>query len=257
MRTSQGDNGGGRAGRRGGGFTLIELLVVVAVISLLVGILVPVVQVAINRAEGVKTAARLAELGGGCYSFRQETGYYPGQADYDQLTGSSGTYTGSQVLAKCLFGGTYAELVNPGVAPPTSAEHAPVQAGDVDKFSSDGSTWAARHTPRMGTVLDRASEPMAVLYYPYRLNVTSGHYKYDDNAVYVEAHDVYVEYKALKEKDASYSTSQYHTDMVNYFNGSNVTSSSVDTARNAGGFILVAAGSDRVYFSGDDPMYPD
>ena len=56
------------------GFTLIELLVVIAVISLLLGILVPVVSMAGRRTENFRAAARVSELGLACLMYQKEAG---------------------------------------------------------------------------------------------------------------------------------------------------------------------------------------
>ncbi len=252
---------------RGVGFTLIELLVVVSIISLLVGILVPVVTSVIAAADLARTKARMVSLSTGCYAFKDATGYFPGQEAFAQLTGSdpAGPYTGSQVLAACLFGCAFADLNNPAKPPPISGDYAPVKVGDLDKFDTDGDgTWAPRYytgSPlRMNTVLDRASDAMAVLYYPYRMNADPGAisnvYKYNDNSVYVDTTALWNDYKAAKDKDASYSLDNYKTDMRAYFAGTNVAESNVGGARNAGGFLMIAAGKSRLYFSGDDVIFP-
>lgn len=62
---------------RASGFTLIELLTVVAIISLLIGLLIPAVQSARDQARAAATRAKLASIGDGCEMFRGEQGRYP------------------------------------------------------------------------------------------------------------------------------------------------------------------------------------
>ena len=92
----------------GAAFTLIELLVVIAIISLLVGILVPVVSMAVRKAEDARCRARVHELADACNQYHFEHEYYPGQQYPSQLKGGDaldkfGPYTGSQWLARTLF----------------------------------------------------------------------------------------------------------------------------------------------------------
>jgi len=249
------------ARERAVGFTLVELLVVVAVISLLVGILVPVVTTVIDAAEARRTQARVVELAGACYVYRDQTGYFPGQANHNQLAGSGGAYTGSQVLASCLFNCSLSDLGSSSVAPPVSGDYAPIKVGDLDK-SSGGGGWTAPHTGIMGTVLDRASEPMAILYYPYRMNVSSSAvdqvYKYNDNAAYINKDGLRRDYCAVTGKDPnSFSMSAYNTEMSNAFHGSSFGASKAGAARSSGAFLMAAPGKDRVYFTGDDLIYPE
>ncbi len=240
------------SGRRGSGaFTLVELLVVVAVIGLLVSILVPVVQTVLASASAARTRARVIELATGCYNYKKERDYYPGQDTYAQL----GPLTGSQLLAACLFEYPFADVSNSSRPPPVSGKYAPMRAGDLDKFKS-GSSYQATYTGKLTSILDRAEDPMAILYYPYRIHVTSDEvkerYKYSDNSWYVDR--VYSEYVAAKDK-TSYSLQQYRTDMQEAFYGFSTTA--VGTVRGEGAFLLIAAGKDRLYFTGDDIRYPD
>jgi len=244
---------------RSKGFTLVELLVVIAVISLLVGIIVPVVGTALDAAEVARSSAWIKDLSVGCTNYKIENRFYPGQEDFAQLKGSGGDYTGSQLLAVKLFGGSYADLSNPSKAPPMAGEGISVKAKDIDKFSSGGS-WGPRYSGVIGSVLDRFSEPAAVLYYPCRYidsNVASDLYKYADNSTYIETNAMYEEYKSALGKDNSYSYGQYVSDMQSGFSGSGVTGSEAGSVRNKGVFVMIGAGKDRVYMSGDDIMFPN
>ena len=144
------------------GFTLVELLVVIAIIGLLMMILVPAVQTARLQAEVTRTRSRVTELAGACDLYHKDTGYYPGQHEPDQLTGNSGgTYTGSQYLAKVL-------LVHGG---------AEFDSGDFLDTGPDDDLNTG------GTISDRTSKGMAILYFPARLAETGlDQFKREDNS---------------------------------------------------------------------------
>jgi prepilin-type N-terminal cleavage/methylation domain-containing protein len=144
------------------GFTLVELLVVIAIIGLLLMILVPTVQTARLQAEVSKTRARVNELAGACDLYHKDTGYYPGQNEPAELRGSTpaGTYSGSQYLAKVL-------LVHGG-AEFTSGDF--LDDGPDDDLSTGG------------TISDRTSKNLPILYYPARLAETAlVQFKFADN----------------------------------------------------------------------------
>ena len=111
MKAAQGHFGrrlhAGRRPRRGA-FTLVELLTVVVIIALLAAILLPTVVSAIRAACLVKTRTRVGSLSTACELYKRDHSLYPGQAVLTDaargLTGSGGPYTGSQVLAACVYG---------------------------------------------------------------------------------------------------------------------------------------------------------
>lgn len=59
------------------GFTLVELLTVIAIISLLIGILVPSLNAARNQAKKTASAAQIASLDTGTEMFRNDFNQYP------------------------------------------------------------------------------------------------------------------------------------------------------------------------------------
>jgi prepilin-type N-terminal cleavage/methylation domain-containing protein len=89
--------------RAGGAFTLIELLVVIAILGLLITLLLPSINAARRVAYKTKTDVRIKALSDACYLYYDDTGrrYFPGQ-QYPQLL-TSGTCTGSELLAAAVF----------------------------------------------------------------------------------------------------------------------------------------------------------
>lgn len=152
-----------------------------------------------------------------------------------------------------------ADITNTSKAPPTAGTYAPVKVGDLDKFYIGGQ-WKAKHTEFPCSVLDRGSEPMAILYYPYRINENPANpanaYKYNDNNQYIETATLYNDYVAVQNKPPSYTFNTYRTDMQTYFAGTAMAQNNVGGATNEGGFLMAAAGKDRLYFTSDDIHYP-
>lgn len=65
----------GRSHRRA--FTLIELLVVIGVIVTLMGLLIPAVTIAKNKAKKTQTVNFLAQIQAACSSYQNANGQYP------------------------------------------------------------------------------------------------------------------------------------------------------------------------------------
>jgi len=93
-----------RAGNEGSkrfltGFTTVELLTVLAIISMLVGLLIPAVSMVKSIAREVKQSAQLTTMGMALEAFRNDYGDYP-----PSNLQIGGDYCGAQKLAEALCG---------------------------------------------------------------------------------------------------------------------------------------------------------
>jgi prepilin-type N-terminal cleavage/methylation domain-containing protein len=59
------------------GFTIVELLVVIFIIAMLMGLLIPAVTIAKNRAKKVKAASQLSQIESGLKVYKDVNGLYP------------------------------------------------------------------------------------------------------------------------------------------------------------------------------------
>ena len=74
---------GGRMAPRGrGGFTLVELAVVVMIVGILAGLVVPVVQTALARADAAHLAADARTISLAAFEFLLQNGRFPTAAAY-------------------------------------------------------------------------------------------------------------------------------------------------------------------------------
>jgi len=261
-----------RKGRCGPGFTLLELLTVIMIIGLLVSILMPSINAIIKASYAAVSLARIKELDSGAVQYRQTFNFYPAQQYPEQLTGNSGAYTGSQVLAACLYNYSYVNIniaicydpvvgSNPG-QPVPDGMYAPLRKvlRDVkgyERLELPDPRLLGTAAGRNNSFLDDYPGPMAVLYYPARKGeaTPAAAYPYGDNIAYVEANDIFQNYKARMAKDSSYSASDYSTEMRGVFQGNGYAGDDklgTVRPRREGEFLLIAPGTDRLYFTPDD-----
>ena len=89
---------------RVGGFTLVELLVVVAIITILVGILLPALNYARQQAQSAAKRAQLQGIANAIDSYHQSFSAYPGYFEDERLTDGDVELTGNQNLVLSLLG---------------------------------------------------------------------------------------------------------------------------------------------------------
>lgn len=231
-------------------FTLVELLVVIAIIILLVGILAPAVMSAIRVANAAKTQTRITELQQACDSFHQDHDqFYPGQINTDELAGEGGNYTGSQILAGELFGyvdvddtGTYGNIndANPAVEPHYAKCTLADEARNSDLFDPTDIHPEYADNDRRNSISDRfGARPMAILYYPSRPAADGyGQYEKADNEDYLT--DTTFEEWTGQEGATGFNNYIDHPDIDG------------NVPYQDGRFILIGAGVDRLYGTGDD-----
>ena len=212
LRTGTPGRAASNAGARA--FTLIELLVVIAIIALLVGIMVPVVQTALAQAEAARTRARVVELQTGCYGYRNDYSFFPGQRHWDQLgTVESSKTTGSQWIVLALKPKKYATFKSEEV---------------IDVLGLDSSS---QDIDLPDSASDLTSDPMAILYFPAKLGVKGmAQYSIDHNIEYIRGH-------------GNPTTATFN----NFIKDQLVTDQHVP--HNEQNFLLIAPGTDRLYLN--------
>ena len=96
-------------------FTLIELLAVVAIIALLMGILIPSVNLARTQAKKAKASAMISALSKACEAFNSDVGRYPksGGENPFEPRGNNDYLSGGQWLALQLIGGDLLGYIKP------------------------------------------------------------------------------------------------------------------------------------------------
>lgn len=217
------------------GFTLVELLMVVLIISILVGILMPVVVGVMKLAVITKSQQRVAILGVGTVAYQKDNGRYPGQDDWGKTQlGSPQLHTGSELLAMALFS-------DPDGSNFPKSNYAQYQPNDTLFTCTDV-------TPNRVNVISDCwpkGQTMPICYYPARLGETGvGMYHESDNNVFTDPkHDSAdtftksVTHPSLAAVPADPATGRLKIDA---------------SPAKMGQFILIAPGADRKYFSTDD-----
>ncbi len=127
-------------------FTLIELLAVIAIISLLIGLLVPAVSNIRVQAHKASTRAQLEAIAKGCEAFNSELGAYPrsrGENPFEGV-GSGIDLSGAQWLGLQLCGPDFKGYVEPD------------RRNDVAGSAGiDADDWLAWYDPAVDTDIQR------------------------------------------------------------------------------------------------------
>jgi len=85
------------------GFTLVELLTVLAIITMLIGMLVPALNTVRRFAKETKQKAQLASIDAALVTFRNDYGDYPPSRNFSEDTGAQ-NYCGALKLCEALLG---------------------------------------------------------------------------------------------------------------------------------------------------------
>ncbi|HAL44374.1 MAG: hypothetical protein A2Y12_15785 [Planctomycetes bacterium GWF2_42_9] len=86
------------------GFTLLEILTVVVIIAILVGILMPALNMVRKMGNDVKQKAQLASIEIGLNLYKNDLGDYPQSHGVDNIGTIDYKYCGAQTLSEAMFG---------------------------------------------------------------------------------------------------------------------------------------------------------
>jgi prepilin-type N-terminal cleavage/methylation domain-containing protein len=133
-------------------FTLVELLAVIAIMTLLMGILLPAIGAARDAAKKAKTGSQLNSLGAGCEMFHEEMGKYPRSSGPSPFADTEKYLSGAQWLVIQLAGPDLRGYVKPITRNDTNDD------GVID--DEDWNAWYALDSdyPRVGPYINTDGE---------------------------------------------------------------------------------------------------
>ncbi len=217
-------------------FTLIELMVVILVLGLLMGILIPTIPMILKSVYSARTQSRIASLETGTWQYQQDEefgGQFPGldSVDYWAPDGVDPMYTGSQVLAAHLF--DYYDDDPSETNPYRRVDDANPGARSRYGDCKPGMLGHLSNAPGyMNFLMDAFPEPKPIAYYPSGRGMGVGQFRFEDNQRFMDS-------------------SLTPTDFSQFIEDPN-SSGAFAQPVNRDGFLLIAPGPDRKYFTEDD-----
>jgi type II secretory pathway pseudopilin PulG len=239
----------------------VELMIVISIIVILATMLAPAVDTAIKSAYTAVVRARVNDLNMGCIQYYKDHQFYPGQNNLARLGTSTTTITGSQMLAEAMFinyseanwdGGTGTGTTNKSLWNWKSL-YAPLNfiSGSARSDLMPPSPPATTGSSRPYCIADRFKNNfMPVLYYPAHPMDASGgilngraQFMETDNSVYTTS-NVFSQWSPVDPNDTA-SFMNFIWDKRFKFSSNQAAFS--NAPYNAGQYLLIAAGRDRMY----------
>jgi prepilin-type N-terminal cleavage/methylation domain-containing protein len=260
------------------GFTLIELLVVIGIIAVLMGILIPVVAHVRQSAYAASTQSQLLVIQAGIEQYRQTFEAYPGPLADSQLKPlTAAGPTSSENLIFGLLGGwdpatnNYnPALVGGGPASqnplkaqryqpfvdPTSAGLDPIKSGNAWVPWSNGAhanvSYPAKFTDTAAPeFVDRFPDALPILYIRTHVgatNVVTGFPNPTGTPAYDPQQLFPYNFPDLKTPATATPPNTDFANPQSYFG----TLADITVPRQTDGYLLISAGMDRIYGTGDD-----
>jgi prepilin-type N-terminal cleavage/methylation domain-containing protein len=208
-------------------FTLIELMVVILVLGLLMGILIPTIPMILRNVYTTRTASRIQSLDLAVWEYKQNEdlgGNFPGVEEVDEW---EGVYTGSQVVAAHLFdyydpssATPYSRIDSPN--PGARSTYADYKSGMLGNLGSGAG--------QMNFMMDAFPDPKPIAYYPSGRGNAMQQFRFADNSLFT-GKTVQIFEQFIEDPDVT---------------------GNFDMPVNRDGFLFIAPGGDRTYFTEDD-----
>ena len=217
-------------------FTIVELLVVVAIIALLVGIMVPAVRGALDRAKDLAVKTQLASISTGLELFKSDAGDYP--ESLDTVAGKPG----AQLLCDALLG---VDLKGPFVNGQQKNPYIKQEGIDFFPYGPDLSNQTYVMQGKWGhAILYYRAAPGAML----ATDAIDQIYDADDNANSIPAFSGLTD-DPLADATGTYKSFYSYITNVQIGNPADLNAAA---PFNAESFILISAGKDGIYGNEDD-----